>query len=121
MKEQLFASYAVAGIGSVALGTVVSYPLDTIKLLIQVGSSSGKQLTATQAFHRLQTLSGYSGNSLICLFIFGDVVHVHMNAIKPLPLRLHHRSVLIFTNTYRDDTCEDDAEEVGWKRVGVNL
>ncbi|KAJ0024478.1 hypothetical protein Pint_07236 [Pistacia integerrima] len=92
----------------------------------------------------------------------GDVVHVHINAIKPLPLCLHHRFVslkfsrhfsfsigkqshatipdsdsqsnakeeppvvnfafvhLIFTNTDRDDTCEDDAEDV-WKRVGVNL
>ncbi|KAJ0034900.1 hypothetical protein Pint_25010 [Pistacia integerrima] len=34
--EQLFASHAVAGVGLVALGTAVSYPLDTIKLLIQV-------------------------------------------------------------------------------------
>ncbi|KAJ0030319.1 hypothetical protein Pint_14057 [Pistacia integerrima] len=61
LQEQLFASHAVAGVGSVALGTAVSYPLDTIKLLIQVGSSSSKQLTANQALHRLRTLSGYSG------------------------------------------------------------
>lgn len=36
LQEQLFASHAIAGVGSVALGTAVSYPLDTIKLLIQV-------------------------------------------------------------------------------------
>lgn len=61
LQEQLFASHAVAGVSSIALGTAVSYPLDTIKLLIQVGSGSNKQLTATQALVRLRTLSGYSG------------------------------------------------------------
>ncbi|KAJ0041880.1 hypothetical protein Pint_18518 [Pistacia integerrima] len=47
LHEQLFASHVVVGIGSMVLGTAVSYPLDAIKLLIQVVSNSDKQLTTT--------------------------------------------------------------------------
>ncbi|XP_038893236.1 probable S-adenosylmethionine carrier 2, chloroplastic [Benincasa hispida] len=64
LKNQIFATHAVAAVGSVTLSTVLTYPLDTIKTLIQVGSDplgSGKQLTTTQALQRIQSLSGNSG------------------------------------------------------------
>ncbi|CAL1402911.1 unnamed protein product [Linum trigynum] len=46
---------------SVALGTALTYPLDTIKVLTQVGSSSNKQLTPLLVLRRVQALSGNSG------------------------------------------------------------
>ncbi|XP_023522692.1 mitochondrial arginine transporter BAC2 isoform X1 [Cucurbita pepo subsp. pepo] len=64
LKNQIFATHAVAAAGSVTLSTALTYPLDTIKTLIQVGSDplgSGKQLTTTQALHRIQSFSGNSG------------------------------------------------------------
>ncbi|XP_022747024.1 uncharacterized protein LOC111296816 isoform X2 [Durio zibethinus] len=42
-------------------GTALTYPLDTIKSLIQVGSGSHKQLTTSQVINRVRVLSGYSG------------------------------------------------------------
>lgn len=36
LKNQVFATHAIAAAGSVALGTALTYPLDTIKVLIQV-------------------------------------------------------------------------------------
>lgn len=35
-KNQIFATHAVAAAGSVTLSTALTYPLDTIKTLIQV-------------------------------------------------------------------------------------
>ncbi|XP_028093109.1 uncharacterized protein LOC114293272 [Camellia sinensis] len=61
MKNQMFATHAVAAAGSVTLGTALTYPLDTIKVLIQVGSVSNKQLTTAQVLDRVKTLSGHAG------------------------------------------------------------
>lgn len=36
LKNQIFATHAVAAVGSVTLSTVLTYPLDTIKTIIQV-------------------------------------------------------------------------------------
>ncbi|KAJ7968152.1 Mitochondrial substrate carrier family protein [Quillaja saponaria] len=60
-KNQIFATHGIAAAGSVILGTAVTYPLDTIKVLIQVGSNSGKQLTTAQVLKRIQSLSGNAG------------------------------------------------------------
>lgn len=35
-KNQIFAVHGIAGAGSIALATAFTYPLDTIKVLIQV-------------------------------------------------------------------------------------
>ncbi|KAL3515569.1 hypothetical protein ACH5RR_022471 [Cinchona calisaya] len=61
LKNNLFATHAVAAAGSVALGTVLTYPLDTLKSLIQVGSGPSKHLTPAQVVQRVQALSGNSG------------------------------------------------------------
>ncbi|KGN52216.1 mitochondrial arginine transporter BAC2 [Cucumis sativus] len=64
LKNQIFATHAVAAVGSVTLSTVLTYPLDTIKTIIQVGSNplgSTKQLTSTQVLQRIQSFSGNSG------------------------------------------------------------
>ncbi|CAL5379400.1 unnamed protein product [Camellia sinensis] len=53
MKNQMFATHAVAAAGSVTLGTALTYPLDTIKVLIQ--------LTTAQVLDRVKTLSGHAG------------------------------------------------------------
>ncbi|KAK7260327.1 hypothetical protein RIF29_26288 [Crotalaria pallida] len=60
-KNQTFAVHGIAAVGSVALGTAFTYPLDTIKVLTQVGSSGGKELSAPQLVLRVLTLSGNSG------------------------------------------------------------
>lgn len=61
IKNQTFAIHAVAGAGALTLSTAATYPFDTIKTLIQVGSGPDKQLTAAQVFDRVTKLSGYSG------------------------------------------------------------
>ncbi|KAK8629725.1 hypothetical protein V6N13_078555 [Hibiscus sabdariffa] len=61
LQNHLFATHAIAASGSVIFGTALTYPLDTIKSLIQVGSASGKQLNASQVIKRVRALSGYSG------------------------------------------------------------
>ncbi|KAF7144368.1 hypothetical protein RHSIM_Rhsim05G0111400 [Rhododendron simsii] len=61
LKNQVFATHAIAAAGSVAFGTALTYPLDTIKVLIQVGSGSNMQLTAAQVLDRVRSLSGSSG------------------------------------------------------------
>lgn len=62
LEDNLFASHAIAGVGSVALASTLTYPLDTIKVFIQVGSGSNKQLSSLQVLNRLGSLSGlYSG------------------------------------------------------------
>ncbi|GAB4856885.1 hypothetical protein Ancab_014803 [Ancistrocladus abbreviatus] len=48
LKNPVFATHAIAAAGSVAVGTALTYPLDAVKTLIQVGSSSSKQLTSAQ-------------------------------------------------------------------------
>lgn len=60
-KNKTFAAHIVAGIGSLSLGTALTYPLDTIKTLIQVGSGSSKQFTSAQVLQRVRTISGNSG------------------------------------------------------------
>ncbi|CAL0306123.1 unnamed protein product [Lupinus luteus] len=60
-KNQIFAVHGIAAAGSVALATGFTYPLDTIKVLTQVGSSCGKELGAAQLVLRVLTLSGNSG------------------------------------------------------------
>ncbi|KAL4311620.1 hypothetical protein GQ457_01G044920 [Hibiscus cannabinus] len=61
LQNHLFATHAIAASGSVIFGTALTYPLDTIKSLIQVGSASGKQLNASQVIKRVRALSGYLG------------------------------------------------------------
>ncbi|KAK9716549.1 hypothetical protein RND81_06G240900 [Saponaria officinalis] len=61
LKNPVFVSHVMAAAGSVAIGTTITYPLDTIKTLIQIGASSSKQLTPTQVLDRVKILSGYSG------------------------------------------------------------
>ncbi|KAK1440309.1 hypothetical protein QVD17_06134 [Tagetes erecta] len=61
IKNQTFAIHAVAGAGAITLGTAATYPFETIKTLIQVGSGPDKQLSAAQVFDRVRKLSGNSG------------------------------------------------------------
>ncbi|KAL0334457.1 UNVERIFIED_CONTAM: hypothetical protein Sangu_1601900 [Sesamum angustifolium] len=61
LKNKTFAVHAAAAAGSVALGTTITYPLDTLKVLIQVGSSTKKQLAVADVLYRVQVFSGYSG------------------------------------------------------------
>ncbi|KAF5950154.1 hypothetical protein HYC85_012147 [Camellia sinensis] len=71
MKNQMFATHAVAAAGSVTLGTALTYPLDTIKVLIQVRSLKPTSvcicmlicvcLTTAQVLDRVKTLSGHAG------------------------------------------------------------
>ncbi|XVF40972.1 hypothetical protein PTKIN_Ptkin01aG0243800 [Pterospermum kingtungense] len=61
LQNHLFATHAIAASGSVVFGTALTYPLDTIKSLIQVGSGSSKPLTAPLVIKRVRALSGYSG------------------------------------------------------------
>ncbi|KAK4254313.1 hypothetical protein QN277_009713 [Acacia crassicarpa] len=60
-RNQTFALHGIAAAGSVAVATALTYPLDTVKVISQVGSSSGKELTAAQVLRRVQTLSGNAG------------------------------------------------------------
>ncbi|XP_058731370.1 uncharacterized protein LOC131603129 [Vicia villosa] len=60
-KNQIFAVHGIAGAGSIALATAFTYPLDTIKVLIQVGSSAGKELNANQVVTRVISVSGNAG------------------------------------------------------------
>lgn len=61
MKNKMLAVHAAAAGVSVVLGTVSTYPLDTLKTLIQVGSSTTKPLMVNDVFHMIQVLSGHSG------------------------------------------------------------
>ncbi|KAJ9168434.1 hypothetical protein P3X46_019959 [Hevea brasiliensis] len=61
LKNHLFATHVIAAAGSVTLSTALTYPLDTTKVLIQVGSSSNKPLTLYQVLNRVRSLSGNSG------------------------------------------------------------
>ncbi|KAL6531672.1 hypothetical protein OROMI_028035 [Orobanche minor] len=61
LKNKTVAVHAATGTASVALGTALTYPLDTLKVLEQVGSSTKKSLTLADVLHRVRALSGYSG------------------------------------------------------------
>ncbi|CAM8937508.1 unnamed protein product [Rhodiola kirilowii] len=61
LKNPLFAKHAISAAGAVTFATVATYPLDTIKTLVQVGSGATKQLTTTQVLDRVRATSGYSG------------------------------------------------------------
>ncbi|KAK2986933.1 hypothetical protein RJ640_009076 [Escallonia rubra] len=77
LKNHAFAAHAIAAAGSLTLSTALSYPLDTVKTLTQVGSGSSKQLTTAQVVDRVRTLSGYSGlySGFGCL-AFGRILGV---------------------------------------------
>lgn len=62
-KNMTFAAHTSAAVGSIALSVALTYPIDTLKTLIQVGSDSSKQLTPAQVLHRVRTLSGNAGDS----------------------------------------------------------
>lgn len=61
LKNPIFATHAVVAAGSATLATAISYPLDSLKVLVQVGSGSSKQLTGADVLNRVRTLSGSSG------------------------------------------------------------
>lgn len=61
LNNKIFAVHAAAAAASVALGTAVTYPLDTLKVLTQVGSTTKRPLTAADVLYRVRVLSGYSG------------------------------------------------------------
>ncbi|KAL8237508.1 hypothetical protein R6Q59_018589 [Mikania micrantha] len=61
IQNQAFAIHAIAGAGAITLGTAATYPFETIKTLIQVGSGPDKQLGAAQVVHRVRKLSGNFG------------------------------------------------------------
>lgn len=61
LKNPVFASHVLAALGSVAIGTGITYPFDTIKTLVQVGASSSKQFTTAQVLERVKSVSGYQG------------------------------------------------------------
>nr|GEY97007.1 solute carrier family 25 member 41 [Tanacetum cinerariifolium] len=61
-NNKTFAIHLFSGAGALTLGTAATYPFDTIKTLIQVGSGpDNKQLSASQVFDRVCKFSGYSG------------------------------------------------------------
>lgn len=61
LNNKIFVVHAAAAAASVALGTAVTYPLDTLKVLTQVGSTAKRPLTAADVLYRVRVLSGYSG------------------------------------------------------------
>ncbi|XP_045825025.1 calcium-binding mitochondrial carrier protein Aralar2 isoform X2 [Trifolium pratense] len=60
-RNQIFALHGITGTGSIALATALTYPLDTIKVLTQVGSIAGKELNANQVVLRVLSVSGNKG------------------------------------------------------------
>nr|GLL23858.1 mitochondrial arginine transporter BAC2 [Ipomoea trifida] len=61
LKDQTFATHMVAGTWSVVLGTALTYPLDTLKVLLQVSADANTRPTTAQVLLKVRTLSGYSG------------------------------------------------------------
>lgn len=59
--KNTFAVHVVAASASVALGTTIIYPLDSLAVLKQVGSTTRKQLAVGQILARVRNISGYSG------------------------------------------------------------
>ncbi|KAI4368951.1 hypothetical protein MLD38_017450 [Melastoma candidum] len=72
-KDHVFAAHALAGASSVALAASLTYPFDTIKTVMQVGSTgSSKPLSPVQVVERIKSMSGsfgglYSGLSWLTL------------------------------------------------------
>ncbi|KAL2343763.1 hypothetical protein Fmac_005048 [Flemingia macrophylla] len=60
-QNQTIVVHGIAGTASVAFATAFTYPLDTMKALLQVGSSASKELDAAQALTRVLSLSGNAG------------------------------------------------------------
>ncbi|XP_073154489.1 mitochondrial arginine transporter BAC2 [Henckelia pumila] len=61
LLKNTFALHVVAASASVALGTTIIYPLDSLTVLTQVGSTTRKQLAVGQILARVRSISGYSG------------------------------------------------------------
>ncbi|XP_075511942.1 mitochondrial arginine transporter BAC2-like isoform X1 [Primulina tabacum] len=61
LMKNTFAVHVVAASASVALGTTIIYPLDSLTVLKQVGSTTRKQLAVGQVLARVRAISGYSG------------------------------------------------------------
>ncbi|XP_061354932.1 uncharacterized protein LOC133299484 [Gastrolobium bilobum] len=59
--NQIVVVHGIASAGSVALATGFTYPLDTLKVLTQVGSSAARELNAAEALIRVFSLSGNAG------------------------------------------------------------
>ncbi|KAL9266166.1 hypothetical protein AKJ16_DCAP25113 [Drosera capensis] len=75
-------THMTAAIGSVALGTAVAHPLDTIKTIVQVGSSSTRKLTSAQIVDRMLSSSGYSGFcSDLGWSIFGRITGIARDSV----------------------------------------
>ncbi|PHT31543.1 hypothetical protein CQW23_27880 [Capsicum baccatum] len=63
LKNPIFATHAVIAAGFSTLATAIGYPFDSLKALVKVGSSSGKQLTGADVLNRVRTLSRSSERS----------------------------------------------------------
>ncbi|PHT40741.1 hypothetical protein CQW23_19595 [Capsicum baccatum] len=61
LKNPIFATHAVIAAGFSKLATAFGYPFNSLKALVQVGSSCGKQLTGVDVINKVRTLSGSSG------------------------------------------------------------
>ncbi|KAF9596513.1 hypothetical protein IFM89_012244 [Coptis chinensis] len=61
LNDHMFATHAITAAGSVALGSALTHPLDTLKTLVQVGAVPNKKLDATKLLDRVRSLSGNSG------------------------------------------------------------
>lgn len=60
-ENNIFAIHFAAAASSVAMGTALTHPLDTLKVLSQVGSSAKKALSVAEILNRVRVFSGYSG------------------------------------------------------------
>ncbi|KAL4189381.1 hypothetical protein AMTRI_Chr08g206780 [Amborella trichopoda] len=56
-----FPIHLAAGAGSVTFATAITYPLDTLKTLIQIGAGAKQQLDIYQVLGRVQCVSGITG------------------------------------------------------------
>ncbi|PHT31547.1 hypothetical protein CQW23_27884 [Capsicum baccatum] len=72
LKNPIFATHAVIAAGFSTLATAIGYPFDSLKVLVQVGSSSGKQLTGADVVNKVRTLSGSSGDSVSYFVFYGN-------------------------------------------------
>ncbi|CAH9125635.1 unnamed protein product [Cuscuta epithymum] len=61
LNDHTFATHIVAGAWSAVFSSALIYPLDTLKVLLQVGSNPNKKLTSSQVLYRVKTLSGSLG------------------------------------------------------------
>ncbi|GLT41246.1 hypothetical protein SLA2020_153250 [Shorea laevis] len=97
LQNHLFATHAIAAVGSATVGTAFTYPLDTIKKLVQSGeqlsSGSSSKLTAFQILNKVQALSGHSG-------LYSGFNWLHRRRIFALGARFGIYEVL--TEFYKD-------------------